>query len=128
MLIDEAGQVLLVKPRYAPRWQFPGGAVDPGESALAAALRETKEETAVAVVGKPTLFGLYFNEGLNARDHVALFHLGGHDRLDPSALSGPSAEIAAVCLAPLDDPPPDVAAGTLRRLSELAGAPRSCLW
>lgn len=128
MLIDDSQQVLLVKPRYAPRWQFPGGAVDAGETAVAAALRETQEETGVAVLGEPTLFGLYFNEKLNSRDHVALFQLQGHQPLAPSTLKGPSAEIAAVCLAPLDQLPDDTAAGTRRRLSELAGTPRSRLW
>ncbi|MCQ0968840.1 NUDIX hydrolase (plasmid) [Paracoccus sp. TK19116] len=45
------GQVLLVRRRNPPDaglWGFPGGHVDPGETALDAAARELAEETGVA--------------------------------------------------------------------------------
>lgn len=44
------GQVLLVRRRNPPDaglWGFPGGHVEPGETALAAAVRELHEETSV---------------------------------------------------------------------------------
>ena len=43
-------RVLLVRRKKEPdagRWGFPGGHVDPGETALAAAVRELAEETSV---------------------------------------------------------------------------------
>ena len=43
-------RVLLVRRKKEPdagRWGFPGGHVDPGETALAAAVRELTEETSV---------------------------------------------------------------------------------
>ena len=49
-LDGDGGQVLLVQRRNPPdaaRWGFPGGHVEPGETALAAAARELFEETGV---------------------------------------------------------------------------------
>jgi 8-oxo-dGTP diphosphatase len=49
-----ADQVLLVRRKNEPDaglWGFPGGHVDLGETALAAAARELKEET--SVIGRP---------------------------------------------------------------------------
>lgn len=48
------GRVLLVKRRNEPDaglWGFPGGHVDPGETAMAAAARELREET--GIIGAP---------------------------------------------------------------------------
>lgn len=41
---DQHGRVLLVKPSYKDGWEIPGGYVEHGESPLAAALREVREE------------------------------------------------------------------------------------
>lgn len=38
-------RVLLVFDRHTQRWQLPGGAIEPGESARACAARELKEES-----------------------------------------------------------------------------------
>ena len=41
---DRDGRVLLVKPSYKDGWEIPGGYVEHGESPLAAAVREVREE------------------------------------------------------------------------------------
>src|SRR4051794_14311984 len=41
---DHNGRVLLVKPSYKDGWEIPGGYVEHGESPLAAAVREGREE------------------------------------------------------------------------------------
>lgn len=120
LVVDETQHVLLVRHSYSPGWHCPGGAVDPGESAREAALRETREETGLDVRVPVRLVGLYFNEGMGRRDHVALFAALGHPAIDRAALRPQALEIVEVRLAPLDDLPEDVSAGTRRRLAELA--------
>lgn len=46
---DEAGRILLVKPTYKEYWDIPGGYVEPGESPLAACVREVREELGLSV-------------------------------------------------------------------------------
>jgi mutator protein MutT len=51
-VIIDKGQVLLVKRGHPPlegQWSFPGGGVELGESLEAAVVRETREETGLAV-------------------------------------------------------------------------------
>lgn len=54
-------RVLLVRRKKEPdagRWGFPGGHVDPGETVLAAAVRELAEETSVRAVPERFLTNL----------------------------------------------------------------------
>jgi 8-oxo-dGTP diphosphatase len=46
---DEQGRVLLVQRCDSGAWEFPGGRMDVGETAVAAAVRETAEEAGLRV-------------------------------------------------------------------------------
>jgi 8-oxo-dGTP diphosphatase len=49
---DDRGRLLMIKRGTAPgmgQWSVPGGRVEPGESAAAAAVREVEEETGLRV-------------------------------------------------------------------------------
>lgn len=46
---DSAGRLLLVRRYDSGTWELPGGRVDVGESASAAAVRETAEESGISV-------------------------------------------------------------------------------
>jgi 8-oxo-dGTP diphosphatase len=49
-IFNEGGFVLLIKENYGRhRWNFPGGAIEPGEAPHEAAVRETREETCLEV-------------------------------------------------------------------------------
>ena len=49
LLTSGDGRVLLVNPTYKPQWEVPGGAVEQGESPLAACQREVREELGLDV-------------------------------------------------------------------------------
>jgi 8-oxo-dGTP pyrophosphatase MutT (NUDIX family) len=55
-LVDSEEHVLVVKATYKEHWTFPGGIVDPGETPLQAAIRETSEEVGVQVMSDDASF------------------------------------------------------------------------
>ncbi|GBD48382.1 NUDIX domain-containing protein [Methylopila sp. Yamaguchi] len=116
---DAEGRVLLVRHGYAPGWHLPGGAVDPGESAHEAAIRELVEETGVVAGDDVVLHGLHFNPGFGGRDHVATF-VTRAVRIGPEP--PPNREIAERRWCRVDDLPEDVTPATRRRLLEIVGA------
>ena len=117
VVLLDGKRVLLVKHTYTPGWQFPGGGVEPGETAETAAAREALEETGFAVDGRPQLLGFYLNRiAGGARDHVAVYIW----REYRSQLEfAPNLEIAECRWFDVDDLPPDVGKGTARRLREI---------
>jgi 8-oxo-dGTP pyrophosphatase MutT (NUDIX family) len=73
MLVD-GDKVLLIRHTYVPGWGFPGGGVEPGETAEESALREVVEETGYRPTGPMELFGLYHNNNpVTNRDHIAFY-------------------------------------------------------
>ena len=85
-ILNEQGQILLQKRSDAHAWGLPGGAMELGESAEKAMLREVKEETGL-VVQVDSFLGVYTNyfhrypNGDQAQT-IALFFIcsiiGGH--------------------------------------------------
>lgn len=57
-LTDDAEQVLVVKATYKDHWTFPGGIVDPDETPLQAAVRETREEVGVRIAPDAISFAM----------------------------------------------------------------------
>lgn len=58
VVVDDDGRILLIRRTDNGNWALPGGAINLGESAVGAAVRETVEETGIAcaVTG---LVGIY---------------------------------------------------------------------
>jgi len=70
MPIDEKGRALLARQYRLPArdylWEIPAGRMDPGETPLAGAKRELKEETGLTAKKWTKLFGLYMRPGFLA--------------------------------------------------------------
>jgi ADP-ribose pyrophosphatase YjhB (NUDIX family) len=58
VVLDDVGQILLIKRTDNSNWALPGGAMDLGETIGQAAIREVKEETGV-VCELTELIGIY---------------------------------------------------------------------
>ncbi|HET9902903.1 MAG TPA: NUDIX domain-containing protein [Xanthobacteraceae bacterium] len=125
-VLSQDGRVFLVRHRYAPGWQFPGGGVERGESFGSALARELLEEGAIELVGAPALHGLYFHPRYSRRDHVALFVVRSFRQREGQRRS---AEIAESGFFPLEGLPAGTTRATHARLAEiLLGAPVSERW
>jgi len=126
LIISPGGEVLLVKHSYVPGWHLPGGGVEPGETLADALARELAEEANVTLLAAPQLHGMYFNDAVSRRDHVALFVVHAYRQDLPPIRNR---EIVDHGFFPPAALPPDTAAGTRRRIAEvLDGAPTNGRW
>ncbi len=126
LAIDADGRVLLVRHAYTSGWHLPGGGVEIGETAEAAAIRELVEEAGVVAEGRPSLLGLHFNVAFGGRDHVALFRF---ERFSKGPQPKPNSEIAEIGWFAPDALPEGATPATRRRLAEaLEGAEADGRW
>ena len=73
VVLDGDNRVFLVKHSYVAGWHLPGGGVEIGETFLDALRRELLEEGRIELTGEPVLHGLFFNDHVSRRDHVAVY-------------------------------------------------------
>ncbi|MFA7309291.1 MAG: NUDIX domain-containing protein [Candidatus Paceibacterota bacterium] len=112
ILVDDR-RVLLVAHWYAPwTWTLPGGGVDRGETAEAAAMREALEETGLKVNSVAGEIGTYTGS-MGKRDLLTVFYTG--DFSGSLALT-PNFEIMARSWFDIDNLPAELSPANRRRI------------
>jgi 8-oxo-dGTP pyrophosphatase MutT (NUDIX family) len=121
LVLVEEGRFLLIRHTYMPGWHFPGGGVEPGETAGEAARREGLEETGYEAGDSLRLHGFFLNANpATNRDHVAVYVATGFRQVRAFQRD---AEIAEIGWFSADALPDGVEPGTARRIAEIvAGA------
>jgi 8-oxo-dGTP pyrophosphatase MutT (NUDIX family) len=117
-VLNDRGEVFLIRHTYTPGWHLPGGGVEVGETMVDALVKELREEACISLTGPAPLFGVYFNRNISRRDHVALYIV--RDFI-VNEVKKPDMEIAEARFFPLDALPQGLTPGTRRRLAEIAG-------
>ncbi len=117
MVVNAAGEMLLVRHTYMRGWHFPGGGVGKRETVLAAVHRELNEELGITVKGAPELVGVYTNPADPRSSHVALYRISSYE-MDFK----PNIEIAEWKFFAADALPPDAGRGPRNRVAEMTGA------
>ena len=118
LVIGPDGRVFLVKHSYVGGWHLPGGGVEPGETVIDALIRELREEGNIEPTAPPLLHGVFFNDTLSPRNHVAVFVVRDFRQIGPPV---PDFEIVAHGFFGLDELPNDTTAATRARIIEVVG-------
>lgn len=126
VVLDGDGKVFLIHHTYVTGWQLPGGGVEAGETFLEALKRELMEEGRIEVLGEPVLHGLFFNNHVSRRDHVAIYVVR---EFRQDRMPKPNREISACGFFAIDALPSDTTEGTRRRIAEVVhGHPSIPTW
>jgi ADP-ribose pyrophosphatase YjhB (NUDIX family) len=116
VVLDGDGNVFLVKHSYVSGWHLPGGGVEVGETFRDALRRELAEEGRIELLGEPVLHGLFLNQHVSRRDHVAVYVVR-HFRQD--CLPEANREIVACGFFDATALPAEATKGTRLRIAEV---------
>jgi len=126
VVLDAENRVFLVRHSYVVGWYLPGGGVDLGETMEQAMRRELKEEGDIDLTGEAVLHGIFLNNHVSRRDHVAVYvvRLFKQDRVPE-----PNREIVECGFFAMNALPEGTTRGTRLRIAEvLEGKPVIATW
>lgn len=126
LVVDDRGQVLLVRHSYVSGWRLPTGGVKRGETASRALARELEEEVGLAVYeDPPRLLGFYAQLDIGGSDHIAVYVVEKWTGLpSPDGL-----EVIEAGFFPPEALPAATAPSSRRRVEEFRGrAPIAARW
>jgi len=118
VVLDAENRVFLVRHSYINGWYLPGGGVDLGETMEQAMRRELKEEGDIDLTGEAVLHGIFLNDHVSRRDHVAVYVVR-HFRQD--RLPAPNHEIVECGFFAVTALPEGTTQGTRQRIAEVMG-------
>ncbi|WP_328856487.1 NUDIX hydrolase [Williamsia herbipolensis] len=103
LITNFVGDALMVKPTYKPGWEIPGGAVEAGESAPAACVREVREELGLTVVEPGRLLVIDHQQDPLPRGDSIMFvyDLGGIE--EPSTMQLNASELSDYAFVGADE-------------------------
>jgi len=116
VVLDADNRIFLVKHSYVSGWHLPGGGVEVGETFRGALQRELMEEGGIESLGEPRLLGIFFNNHVSRRDHVAVYVIS---QFRQDRVPEPNHEIIACDFFDAGRLPPDTTAGTRLRIAEV---------
>lgn len=114
-IVQKGNTVLLVRTRYRPYWEFPGGKAERYEAPEVAAVRETKEEARVFIKHIARKLGTYTHHYLRRQTTIHVYVADQWDELD---LWVPNMEISDRKFFPLDALPENISPETSVRIQE----------
>lgn len=91
---DHEGRVLTVRKSGTAKFMFPGGKLEPGESAIDAAVREVEEELDIRVrAADLQLVGTFTSDAANEPDHTVAATVFEHPHVPVDEPAGEIAEL-----------------------------------
>jgi 8-oxo-dGTP pyrophosphatase MutT (NUDIX family) len=125
LAVDEAGRVCLVRHTYTPGWHLPGGGVERGETGLAAAVKEAREEAGLVISPQDmSLLSIHTNFDNFPGDHILVYRAAKWDQTTTASAH----EIAEFGFFAINDPPEGTTGGTKRRIAEWQGSSIGETW
>lgn len=126
VVLDDEDRVFLVKHSYVAGWYLPGGGVDLGETMEQAMARELKEEGDIDLTGEASLHGIFLNDHVSRRDHVAVYVVR---QFRQERVPAPNREIVECGFFAVSALPEGTTPGTRLRIAEvLQGRPPIATW
>lgn len=123
VVVDDGGNILLVRHTYDAMWYLPGGGVARNESAQAAIARELREEIGLEAPAIARILGVYHSLAERKDDHVVVMIVGISGTRMARLMATDRREVAEIAVVAAGALPDGTSPATCRRIAEyMSGA------